>query len=113
MVGVHHLAVYQSERYFHRAKEFIPERWLPESVNNPDSPFFNDTREAHQPFNVGPRNCIGRNLAYHEMRLILAKVLWNYDLELMPECAKWHDQRIFGSWELPPLQVVVKDRKRG
>lgn len=34
-----------------------------------------DDRQAFQPFVLGPRNCIGRNLAYAEIRLILAKVL--------------------------------------
>ena len=60
----------------------IPSEWLPEIYGDPSSPFYNDRRDAFKPFSDGPRNCIGRNLAYHEMRLILAKVLWGFDLEL-------------------------------
>lgn len=47
-------------------------------------------------------------MAYHEMRLILAKVIYNFDLELCPESRNWTDQRVFGFWEKPPLMVKVK-----
>jgi cytochrome P450 len=38
-------------------------------------------RDASQPFSYGPRNCIGRNLAYVEMKLIIARLVWTFDLE--------------------------------
>lgn len=50
-----HYAMFRSNRHFHRSKEFIPERWL---ANNPE--FANDRRSVVQPFQVGPRNCLGR-----------------------------------------------------
>lgn len=40
--------------------------------------FPNDNYAAYQPWSVGVRNCIGKNLAYAELRLMLAKVLWHY-----------------------------------
>jgi cytochrome P450 len=42
-VGVHQSAAYFSESNFHRAGEFIPERWLPESTKNKESEFYNDS----------------------------------------------------------------------
>ncbi|KAI6081105.1 cytochrome P450 [Hypoxylon rubiginosum] len=111
IVGVHHLSTYHSELNFHRAREFIPERWLHESTTNPASPFYNDRRDAHRPFSFGPRDCIGRNLAYHEMRLIMARLLWNFDFALDPVSGNWHEQRIFALWEKPPLQVYIKQRE--
>ncbi|KAH8781502.1 cytochrome P450 [Hyaloscypha sp. PMI_1271] len=109
-VGVHQLSAFHSERNFYRAKEFIPERWLPESTNDPSSPFYNDRREVHKPFSFGPRDCIGRNLAYHEMRLIMARLLWNFDLALDEQSKNWHEQKILALWERPPLMVFVKRR---
>lgn len=88
---------------FHRAAEFIPERWLEDR----DAQFDNDDREVLQPFSVGPRNCIGRNLAYAEMRLILAKVLYHFDLELDERTGDWTNQKVFGLWEKPPLWMNV------
>lgn len=57
--------------------EFRPERWLDE-----ENEFSNDRLNASLPFGTGPRVCIGRNLAYMEMRLICAHLLWNFDIEL-------------------------------
>ena len=90
---------------FARPEAFVPERWLP----NPPAEFANDNREAHAPFSLGPRNCIGRNLAYSEMRLIMAKIVWNFDFELDKErCGNWIcDQKIFGLWEKNPLYVKL------
>ncbi|KAI0437905.1 cytochrome P450 [Xylaria telfairii] len=109
-VGIHHLSAYSSELNFHRASEFLPERWLPEAASDPTSPFYHDRREVQRPFSFGPRDCIGRNLAYHEMRLIMAKVLFNFDMRLDPSCDEWHRQRIYGLWEKPPLKVYLKKR---
>ncbi|KAI1112667.1 cytochrome protein [Nemania sp. NC0429] len=109
-VSVPQLAAFRSEWNYHRPKEYIPERWLPESTTNPESPFFSDRREIHKPFSVGRRDCIGQNLAMHEMRSILAKVLWNFDLTLDESSQNWHDQKILALWVKPPLQVHIKPR---
>lgn len=110
-VGVHHLAISHSENNFHDARGFHPERWLSHETSSPASPFHSDLKGAFNPFSVGPRNCIGRNLAYHEMRLILAKILFNFDLALQPECKHWAEsQRTFALWEKPPLLVKVTVR---
>ncbi|RMZ76055.1 hypothetical protein DV737_g5007, partial [Chaetothyriales sp. CBS 132003] len=83
-VGVHHTGAYWSESNFRRATEFIPERWLAEALDDPTNEFYHDNRRVHEPFHTGPRNCIGRNLAMAEMRLILTRVLYNFDLEFDP-----------------------------
>ncbi|KAK3301698.1 cytochrome P450 [Chaetomium strumarium] len=100
-VGVPQWAAYQSERNFRNHDQFVPERWL----GDPD--YAQDVRDVLQPFSVGPRNCIGKNLAYAEMRLILARVLWNFDLELMNESWNWNDQKIYLLWEKGPLMVKL------
>ncbi|KAF2463993.1 cytochrome P450 ClCP1 [Lindgomyces ingoldianus] len=88
---------------FTRPEDFVPDRWFA----NPPNEFANDDRAARAPFSFGPRNCIGRNLAYAEMRLILAKVCFNFDLELdESRSANWiGDQKVFALWEKHPLYV--------
>lgn len=105
MVSMAHWAVYHSDEYWTLPHEFRPERWLG------DPRFANDVREILQPFHIGPRNCLGKNLAYIEMRLILTRVLWNFDIKLADECKDWMaKQKIFLLWEKPPLEVYLTPR---
>ncbi|KAI5797553.1 cytochrome P450 [Geopyxis carbonaria] len=64
---------------FARPNDFAPERWL----SDPPAEFANDKRDASQPFLLGSRVCLGRNLAMVEMRLMLAKILWAFDMKLV------------------------------
>jgi len=97
VVYVHNYASYHSARNFQRPEEFLPERWT-------SSEFASDNKEVFQPFSFGPRNCIGKNMAYHELRLIAGKILWNFDLALCNESKEWmKDQKVFTAWQKPPL----------
>ncbi|OOF98988.1 hypothetical protein ASPCADRAFT_127569 [Aspergillus carbonarius ITEM 5010] len=109
-VAVHQSAANLSRLNFYEPNKFIPERWLPECKNDPSSPFYRDNRDVVQPFSVGPRNCIGRNLAYAEMRVILARVLWNFDIELCEESRDWYNQKSYSLWEKPPLMCKLRAR---
>jgi hypothetical protein len=41
-----------------------------------------------------------------ESRLILARLIWNFDMELRPESKNWLDgQDNFIIWQKPPLMV--------
>lgn len=50
------------------------------------------------------------SLAYAEMRLIFARILWTYDIELMPESENWSDQPVFTLWEKKELRVKLMRR---
>lgn len=103
--GISQYAAFRASRNWKYPLEFIPDRWL----DHRDTTFASDKRDALQPFSHGPRNCIGRNLAYIEMRLIMAKLLYNFDLELTEECQDWVDkQMIWTTWDKPPLMVRLK-----
>lgn len=43
------------------------------------------------------------SMAWHEMRLLLAKVLYNLDLELCDESRDWIDQKVYLLWQKKPL----------
>ncbi|GME45127.1 putative cytochrome p450 protein [Neofusicoccum parvum] len=103
-LGVSQYSAYHSPANFRDPDDFVPERWLP------DSGFDGDKKDAFQPFSFGPRNCIGKNLAYHEMRIILASVLWHFDLELCSECDGWIRQKVWTVWEKPALFVRFKPK---
>ncbi|KAH8894276.1 isotrichodermin C-15 hydroxylase [Thozetella sp. PMI_491] len=90
---------------FHRPLEFIPERWM----KNAPPEFHNDDKAVFKPFSLGPRDCIGKNLAWAEMRMILGKLIWSFDfLSLAEDSAKWIErQKIYSLWEKRPLNVKI------
>lgn len=47
------------------------------------------------------------SLAYAEMRLILARLLWSFELEMLPESKSWDQQKTFLLWDKGPIQVKV------
>lgn len=110
-VGVNHFSCYHHPQNFYRAEDFLPERWLPEIRDA--APFEKDNRACMQPFSFGPRNCLGKNLARAEMRLILAKLLWRFDLELVGGRGNWMEgQQVFGFWAKPPLMCRLEVVRR-
>ncbi|KAF5518689.1 Cytochrome P450 monooxygenase hmp1 [Colletotrichum aenigma] len=111
IVGIPHRVMYRSEANFKRADEFIPERWLADSKT---SEFSTDRREGFHPFSYGPRNCIGLNLANAEMRFILARVWWNFDVEVTQQSRGWMDkQRSYLMWEKGGLHMYLKPKYSG
>lgn len=110
-MNVHPLAISLSPKYFHKPTEFHPERWL--AANDTSSPFHNDHRSAIQAFGVGPRSCIGKPLAMAELHLVLARMVWRFDLEKVNTEAgnlKWHEQRVFTVVERKPFEVKLRAR---
>ncbi|KAF2687791.1 cytochrome P450 [Lentithecium fluviatile CBS 122367] len=66
-----------------------------------------------KPFSFRLRNCLSKNLAYAEMRLIAAKVLFSFDLELGEESREWlKDQKAFLVWEKLVLMVKLHPVQR-
>ena len=51
-----------------------------------------------------------QNLAYSEMRLILAKMIWSFDLELDPKSADWMERcKVMTLWLKPELLIRMKE----
>ncbi|KAL0933951.1 benzoate 4-monooxygenase cytochrome P450 [Colletotrichum truncatum] len=113
-VGVHQSSAGLSISNFTQPEKFIPERWLPQVFQDESSPFYADKRNAIQPFSYGPRNCIGKHLAYNEMRTIMARLLWEFDMELDKSSYEWtkpySDHKAWIVCNKPPLNVHIKRR---
>ena len=106
--GVHmnQYAAYRSPRNFHLPDSFNPERWLGD-----DPRFEKDRREVLQPFAMGPRNCIGKNLASAEILLILVRVAAEFEIEMCGETEEgWLEQGAWFGWEKKPLVLGVRER---
>ena len=105
-VTVNQYPAFRSPQNFHHPDEFIPERFL-SSASSED--FAKDNRAIFQPFGLGRHSCIGQSLAYAEMRLILARLLFVFDIELADaaDVWDWGIQNSFIFWEKKPLDVRV------
>lgn len=108
MIQFNHVAAYRLEYNFADPDKFAPERWLG------DPRYESDKRDVLQPFAVGPRDCLGKNLAYAETRLVIARLLWSFDFSVPDEqrdLREWFEcQKTFVMWQKPPLLVEVKCR---
>ncbi|KFY30605.1 hypothetical protein V493_01799 [Pseudogymnoascus sp. VKM F-4281 (FW-2241)] len=66
-------ALHRNEKYWSKPNEFIPERWLDTNALR---------KNLFRPFELGPRSCIGQELAQTELKLIL--VMTARELEIVP-----------------------------
>ncbi|KAK5997497.1 Cytochrome P450 monooxygenase aclL [Cladobotryum mycophilum] len=103
IVSVPFLATFWDEKNFSDPLGFHPERFLG------DENFANHNTDAFQPFNVGPRRCIGQAFAYGESRLALAKLIFSFDMKLASENKDWiNSQKAYLTWDKPPLNVFLR-----
>ncbi|KAI1499232.1 cytochrome P450 [Biscogniauxia marginata] len=75
-VGVNIYTLHHNPEYFPNPYIFKPERWL-----EGDEDEKKRMRDAFAPFQIGYRGCAGKPMAYLEMSLVFAKVLWYFDFE--------------------------------
>lgn len=41
------------------------------------------------------------------MRLLMAKFLWTFDMELLPDSINWTKQKSFALWKRPGLNIKL------
>lgn len=73
-------ALSRSPQFYHDPLHYRPQRWLPSDHALYDDIFANDNLKGLHPFSLGPRACIGREMAWSQGKLFLAKVLWTFDV---------------------------------
>ncbi|RAK95940.1 cytochrome P450 [Aspergillus ibericus CBS 121593] len=74
-VAVDHYTLGHAKPYWESPDEFRPERWL-----NPNR---KDDFKASRPFLIGARQCPGRQMAYQILRVLVAKMVYLYSMELV------------------------------
>jgi cytochrome P450 len=76
----------RSPLYWADPSSFEPERWFD---NGPGSKYENDNRSASKPFLLGPRSCLGKQMALSTLRLVLAHLAFRYDFEMVNKEFVW------------------------
>ncbi len=82
VVGVPIYAIHHNENYFTGSFSFRPERWIERKADYTAEDVAK-ARSAFCPFSIGSRQCIGKNLAYMELLLTVARVVWLFDIRLL------------------------------
>ena len=115
---VHFYSIQRDERNFSPApNSFWPDRWLIAAgeVKYDGQEPFNHNTHAFLPFSFGPANCVGKNLAMLEMRMVTCLIMQKLEFKFMegwnPEefTQKLCDYLVFVRDKLP---VSVKPRHK-
>lgn len=108
---MHLQALHRSSESFYEPDRFLPERWLADARADTTSPFYQDDWEASQSFSTGTESCIGKQLAYAELHMVLAKLFWQFDMSIAPSGGnpQWLEQKVYAMVNLEPLDVQLVD----
>jgi cytochrome P450 len=109
-VGVPHYAIQHNPEYYPKPFDYIPERWLADASVNPLHAKLGDAHAAFCSFSIGPRGCIGKGLAYVELSLTIARVLYMYDLRLAPGTTLGAGSADLEVGRTRPMEYQIEDR---
>lgn len=112
---ISYFAAARSPRFFTDPLKFRPEGWLPPDHPRFDPVYRNDNLRASKPFSQGPRGCPGGSIALALLRIFVAKVLWEFDLEAAPGqdgLSFDKDFKFMTFWERPQFWVRFKPVRR-
>ncbi|KAJ8463955.1 hypothetical protein ONZ51_g9915 [Trametes cubensis] len=90
--------------FFPAPKEFRPERWLPKGLG----PETITNKAVLASFSYGPYYCIGRPLAYHQMRYALCRLVLAFDMEF----EEGFDPAAFGAGVMNMRTMFLKEELR-
>lgn len=80
VIGTPHYAIHHNDTYYPEPFTFNPSRWIEASDTTDASVQL--AQSAFCPFSIGPRGCVGKTMAYAEMKILLARMTWLYDMRL-------------------------------
>lgn len=98
-------ALHHNEAAYPDAWRFKPERWLGEGVTSEQARVQTD---AFSPFGIGNRGCLGKNMAYMELSLTVARVVWLFDF-VKSEESDMLSSGLNGEYKLRDQFTALKD----
>jgi cytochrome P450 len=109
-VSNHTMGIQRDARHYTSPDAFIPDRWI--DSERPTS--WNHDARTFIPFTIGQFACLGKNLAYQELRLLLGCLVRNFEFELAPGFPpqRFLDEiKYKGTFLIGELPVVFTARK--
>ncbi|KAF5873019.1 putative cytochrome p450 protein [Botrytis fragariae] len=103
------IAMALSEHNFHHCLQFLPDRYLPSHLR--PSEYTNDNRNILKPWGLGSRVCLGRSFGQAELRLVLARLVWNFDLQgAGGKGVNWFELKNYIVVQKEPIWVAIRER---
>ena len=117
-VTVNAFSVHRDPRnFFPHPAAFWPDRWLIASSSSSPDPIapkgFVHNADAFIPFALGPMNCVGKNLALQEIRMVVCAVMHRLQISLREGWDAEEYERGFKAYLVasrPVVPVVVRAR---
>ena len=76
MIWGDHYGTHHNPHHWPRVEEFLPERWLV-----PEGHDLYPPKNAWRPFERGPRNCVGQELALTEIKVMLTLTIRDFNIQ--------------------------------
>lgn len=81
-IGVPHYVIHHNEAYYADSFAYKPERWIIDLENGVSAESVALAQSAFCPFSIGPRGCIGKSLAMKEIMVVVARLLYLYEMRI-------------------------------
>ena len=88
VVGTGAFSLHHNANLFEKPFSYIPERWIAGSSDEDPSIPITVTKASVQlakdsfwAFSSGPRGCVGKGMAYMELSITLARLIWLFDIK--------------------------------
>lgn len=107
-VNVSPFVIHRNPDYYPSPLAYRPERWLSKEKwsGGVSKSELEKAQSAFCAFSVGPRSCIGKNMAYMEMMISMARMLFLFDFESVGTLGESGDR---GVWQLKDCFLASKD----
>ena len=80
--GICMRAINHNSEYYPSPFSYEPERWLPTGTDPAEQERLTLAKAAHNPFSLGPRGCVAKNLGMTVMELTIATMMWEMDFRV-------------------------------
>ncbi|KAI4154345.1 MAG: hypothetical protein LQ340_001724 [Diploschistes diacapsis] len=110
IIGINLQVIQNCPDHWLEPRVFHSERFLPQEDPRYDTRFDSDNQVAFQPFSTGLRNCIGAKLFSVQAKLVLSRLLWNFDIGWAVKDPAWLNQKAWLGFEHKPLFLRITKR---
>jgi len=76
VLSTHTWTMHRNAENFYKPERYIPDRWITKKQPH--------NEKAFTPFGFGATSCIGKNLAFMEMRIVLAQFVLKFNFDIEP-----------------------------